>query len=180
MDNVFTGFLEDQMKEGMSLAARSELLTLLPAGGTPPSRYVARFTCRGLVRVRGGVVVEAECFEVGIWFPPDYLRRVNPLEVVSWLGPDDAYHPNIGPGPGNRIFICVGNLSVGTSLVEILMQCFEIITYQKITMREDDAVNHEACAWARANQDRFPIDRRTLLGRTIATQDLSSSAEERQ
>jgi hypothetical protein len=32
-------------------------------------------------------------------------------------------------------------------------------------MREDDALNHVACVWARANQSRFPIDPRPLRRR---------------
>jgi hypothetical protein len=51
------------------------------------------------------------------------------------------------------------------SLVDLLFQCFEVITYQKVTMREDDALNHAACAWAREHQQRFPIDRRPLKWR---------------
>ncbi|HVR30785.1 MAG TPA: hypothetical protein VMS86_14780 [Thermoanaerobaculia bacterium] len=34
-------------------------------------------------------------------------------------------------------------------------------------MREDDALNREACVWARANQHRFPLDRRPLKRRAL-------------
>jgi hypothetical protein len=176
MDNVFTAFLEHQHEEGMVLAARSPLLTLVPGRRTPPDRWVARFACRGLVRAPGGDVVEAEGFEAGIWFPGDYLRRVNPIEVVSWLAPREVFHPNIGEGPGGRVFVCVGHLAIGTPLVDILMQLFEIITYRKVTMCEDDALNREACMWARANQERFPTDRRSLVGHAIEVQRVDPEA----
>lgn len=179
MDHVFAGFLERQLEEGMALAARSSLLTLEPLGGALPDRYAAHFACRGLVRAPSGEIVEAEGCDVGIWFPQDYLDRANPIEVVTWLSPREAFHPNIGPGPGDRIFICIGHLQEGTSLFSILLQCFEIVTYQKVTMLESDALNHEACAWARANQQRFPIDRRTLLGGTIVRRDHTSPSEAR-
>ena len=46
-------------------------------------------------------------------------------------------------------------------------QLFEIITYKRVTMREDDALNPVACAWARRNTHRFPIDPRPLKRRTV-------------
>jgi hypothetical protein len=61
--------------------------------------------------------------------------------------------------------ICVGRLKPGTWLVDLLYQCYEIITYQKVTMREDDALNPLACVWSREHQQRFPIDRRPLKWR---------------
>jgi hypothetical protein len=75
-----------------------------------------------------------------------------------------VFHPNISD---KAPFICVGKLAPNTPLVDILYQCFEIITYNKVTMREDDALNTEACVWARENQHRFPIDRRPLKRRAL-------------
>ncbi len=164
MDHVLTGFLERQREEGMALAERSTVLTLVPSGGAAPDRYLVRFACRGLVRGPGGAPVEHEGFELGVWFPPDYLRRVNPIEVVSWLAPRHVFHPNVGPGPSGGLFICSGRVERATPLVELLMRAYEIVTYQRVTMNEHDALDHEACAWARANQVRLPIDRRTILG----------------
>ena len=74
----------------------------------------------------------------------------------------EVFHPNI-----KAPFICVGKLSPGTLLVDILYQCFEIISYNKVTMREDDALNGAACAWARSNQHRFPVDPRALKRRSL-------------
>lgn len=177
MDQVFAGFLEHQLEKGMELAARSTLLTLVPSAGAAPDRYVAHLACRGLVRASGGEIVESEGFEVGIWFPADYLRRANALEVVSWLGPRNVFHPNVGPGPNGGQFICAGRIERATPLVEILMRVYEIVTYQRVTMDERDALDHEACAWARGNQERFPIDRRTILGETIALRAVEPAPE---
>ena len=98
-------------------------------------------------------MTEANHFEMGIWFPADYLRRVEPFEVLTYLGPREVFHPNI-----KAPFICVGRLVPGTPLVDILHQCSEIITYNKVTMREDDALNQDACAWAR-RRARGPVRR---------------------
>ncbi len=169
MDHVFNRFLATQWEEGRALAARSSVLTLTPIGALPPDRYVARFDCRGLVRAPDGAIVEHEGFEVGIRFPPDYCRQANGLVVVTWLEPDDVFHPNVGPGPGARLFICIGDLAPGTPLLDIVLRVYELVTYQHVVMREDNALNRDACVWARAHQDQLPIDARTILGAVVPT-----------
>ena len=163
-DPIRDAFLARQYEEGMALAESSDILRLLPLDGTPPDRYLAEFLCKGLVRRPGGEVEEASYFLVGIWFPSDYLRRAEPWQVLSWVGPRHVFHPNISD---KAPVICVGRLAPGTTLVDLLYQCFEIITYKKVTMREDDALNRSACSWARHNQRRFPIDPRPLKRRTL-------------
>ena len=166
MDKIFESFLQRQYEEGMALAASSDLLELFPAptsDGIPPQEYLARFRCKGLVRFDGGIE-EWDCFEVVIYFPADYLRNANGFQVLSWVYPAQVFHPNISD---RSPFICVGRLAPGTSLVDILFQCWEIITYNKVTMREDDALNRQACAWARRNQEKFPVDTRPLKRRML-------------
>lgn len=163
-DRVYQAFLARQYEEGMALAAASDLVDLSPFTGDPPDRYVARFACAGLVR-RADRILEATHFEVGIWFPSDYLRRAEPWQVLTWLGPTEVFHPNISH---TLPFICIGKLAPGTALVDLLYQCFEIITWQKVTMREDDALNSGACGWARENRARLPVDRRPFKWRRPA------------
>lgn len=158
-DAVYEAFLTSQHEEGMALAGSSDVLDLHPLEQKPSSVWVARFSCKGIVRLEDGRFEEAECFEVGIRFPRDYLKRAEPMEVLTYLGPRNVWHPNIS----DRLpLICVGHLVPGTPLVDLLYQCFEIITYHKVTPREDDCLNPAACAWARDNVDRFPLDARPL------------------
>jgi hypothetical protein len=157
-DKIYEGFLKRQFEEGLALAGASDLLQLTPLA---PDRYVARFLCKGLVREADDRVVEASEFVVGIWFPSDYLRRAEPFQVISWLGPANVFHPNIRPP-----ILCVGRLSPGTALVDILFQCFEIITYHNWAAH--DGLNDVACQWARNHADRFPVDRRPLRRRKLA------------
>ena len=158
-DKIFEAFLRRQYEDGVALAEASDLLDLLPGPGQPPEAYVATFRCNGLVRTAQSDVTVTERFAVGINFPTDYLRRAEPIEIIRWLGPSEIFHPNVS----NKLpVICIGRLVPGTPLVDILYQVFEIITWNKVTMREDDALNHEACVWARNNQHRFPIDTRPL------------------
>lgn len=168
-DKIFESFLQRQYEEGLALADSSDLLELYPAitrNGEPPQDYLARFRSKGLVRF-GEEICEWDCFEVMIYFPTDYLRLANGFQVLSWCYPQEVFHPNISD---KSPFICVGRLAPGTSLVDLLFQCWEIITYNKVTMREDDALNREACAWARLNQHRFPVDTRPLKRRTLNLQ----------
>jgi ubiquitin-protein ligase len=175
-DRIFESFLQRQYEEGMALAEGSDLLELFPAimeEGVAPQDYLARFRCKGLVRAEGEVF-EWDCFEVLIYFPSDYLRAPNAFQVLTWSYPAQVFHPNISD---KSPFICVGRLAPGTTLVDILFQCWEIITYNKVTMREDDALNPEACIWARRNQHRFPVDRRPLKRRAL---NLEFGAEDNQ
>jgi hypothetical protein len=155
-DRVYQAFLERQEGEGRALARETSLVDLAPFGH-PPSRYLVQFTCRGLVRDPSGAIVPAESFGVGIWFPEDYVRRASPSDVLTWLGPHNVWHPNIA-APA----ICVGRLVPGTGLVDLLYQCWEIITWNKATIREDDCLNPAACQWARHNLSRLPVDTRPL------------------
>lgn len=156
-DPIYDRFLQRQFEEGMDLARSSDLLALHVPSFTPP-HFVAEFRCRGLVRGSNGRIVEADRFEIGVWFPPDYLRRADPFEMLRIFTPG-AWHPNIS---SDRPFICIGRIAPGMRLVEILYQVHDILTYAKFNPRENDALNKPACAWAREHQDLFPVDRRPL------------------
>ncbi|MCR9096664.1 MAG: hypothetical protein NXI30_20770 [bacterium] len=154
MDEILNSFLKSQREEGLRLAAESDLLELIPADD---SCFVAIFSCKGLVRAAEGEVRERDHFEVGIRFPEDYLRYVDPSVVLTWLSPSEIWHPNI-----RAPFICLGHIAPGTPLVDLLHRCFEIITFDNVTMHEGDALNPHACAWARHNRERFPVDTRPI------------------
>ncbi len=162
-DPISRAFLQRQAEEGQALAQASDILNLecLPTG----QHFVAHYACRGLVKGHDDRVRESESFHVGVFFSADYLRTVNPFETLTLFGPPNTFHPNVAFGAP---FICVGRIAPGLPLVDLLYQCYEILTYQKLTPREDDALNKEACRWARANQERFPIDRRPLKRRALA------------
>ncbi len=161
-DPIYQRFMERQLAEGMALAQESDLLQLHIPPMSPP-HFVAEYHCKGLVRGEDGEIREADRFEVGIWFPPDYLRRADPFEMIRMFTPN-TWHPNISR---ELPLLCIGRLTPGTPLVDILYQVFDILTFQKYNPREDDALNKIACAWARANHQRFPVDRRPLKRRPM-------------
>jgi hypothetical protein len=112
---------------------------------------------------------------VGVFFPDDYLRRVEVPQVLTWIGPLDIFSPHIAPP-----FICTGRINPGTRLVDLLYQVYEIITLFKVTPREDDALNRSACTWARNNLARFPLDRTPLKrrGGPAASEAVSSGGSQ--
>lgn len=150
MDEIVNLFRKTQYDEGMQLAAESDLLELQ---SLDDRRYIAVFSCTGLVRDASGNVRKHDQFGVGIQFPDNYLRLANPGEILTWLGPKEIWHPNI-----RAPLICLGNIVPGTPLVDLLHRCFEVITFENVTMSENDALNAPACAWARRHRDLFPID----------------------
>ncbi len=156
-DEILLSFLDAQFQDLTTLASRSPVVEILQHATSPPNRYLLRFHCRGLVRTEAGVE-ETDRFDVGLRFPDDYLRRVDAAEVVTLLSPVNAYHPNI-----RFPFICVGHLRPGTGVRDLVYQLYEMFTYNRVCMREDDALNWDACAWARRNQARFPLETRPLL-----------------
>ena len=162
-DCVFRDFLEREYEAGMALAAASDRVSLRPLGPAPTSAYFAHFNCTGLVR-RNGKVVEHDDFLVGIRFPDGYLEIFDTARVLSWCAPNEIWHPNI-----HAPFVCVGNMQAGTPLVDLLYQLHEVITYQNVEMREQNALNHDACMWARNNSQRFPVDRRPLKRRLLTS-----------
>jgi hypothetical protein len=162
MDFVLKSWLNCQLEEGMRLAAASDVFTLHPGPGAPPQEYLARFDCPTMVETQGAITPHTG-FDVLIRFPLDYLQSVpHPAVVVALLSPQCAYHPNVAPP-----FICLGDIAPGTSLCELIYQTFEIMTFNKLTPNEHNALNGEACAWARNHMDLFPLTTRLLRRREI-------------
>ena len=162
-DHVFEAFLARQRDQALALARDSDLLQLTSLGD-PPDRYRALFTCRGLVCDAAGQIAEADWFEVGVCFHRDYLRSASTFRALTWLGPRHIWHPNIS---NEHPAVCIGHLAPGTSLVDILYQLHEMITWNRFNMREDDSLNPAACQWARHNVARLPVDRRPLKRRAL-------------
>jgi hypothetical protein len=160
MDLIFESWLERQHADAMALAVASDRLEVRPEPGSAPRNYIAHFDCRSMVLAKGEVQPWRGCV-VLFRFPLDYLRVVrDPALIVSLLSPVNLYHPNVA-----FPFLCIGRIAPGTSLAELLFQVYEVLSFQKFTPREDDALNRDACAWARRNMECFPVDARPLRRR---------------
>jgi hypothetical protein len=159
-DPVLEAFLKRQHEEGFALAGQSDMFDLRALDGPPAQHYIATFYCNGLVQERDGSIVQANRFVVGYYFSPSHLRAPDPYQAVMLFQPERSWHPNV-----RAPYLCLGHIAPATTLVDLIYRSFELLTYRKCTMREDNALNHEACVWARNNQHRFPLDRRPLKRR---------------
>jgi hypothetical protein len=157
MNKVLETFLREQLQEGQELDAASDILTLEPLPGDPPVAYIAHFRAGCLVRGNDGRFRAREGFHVGIHFPPEYLRRAHSFETLALLDPLSAWHPNIRPP-----LLCIGRVTPGTGLVELIYRAYELVTWQRYMPREEDALNHAACSWAREHAREVPVDPRPL------------------
>lgn len=162
-DIVLNGFLDSQLRDGMNLAGNSNIVDLLPVEGSPPFRYVVRYKCNSIIQANGKIEVKHGIYLAGITFLTEYLRFVtNPFQIVSWLGPDNIFHPNILPIAS---LICLGEVYPGTGLIDILFRIYDVIRYANVTPVENDALNKFACQWYREHcneKGRFPVDSRPL------------------
>ena len=147
VDRVYEAFIEGQNVAAQTLNQASDIVHITQKKLNRGHLYTVRLLCKGLVN-DNGTIKEHGQFELGIHFPEHYLRR--------------CVAANIKPP-----FICLGRVIPGTQIVDIVHQAYQIITYQKVTMIETDALNHDACAWARANSDMFPVDKHPLRRRNV-------------
>lgn len=161
-DPVYQGFLRRQYEEATALAFQSDVVSLRPMPGSPPDKYLAEFRCRGLVREGPGEPTEYSQLLVGIWLPEDYLRRVDPAQILTYLGPSPSpWHPNFRPP-----FICA-HIPPATPLTSLLHLVFDLWTYNKVSVG-DNGLNPAAAAWYRAQDPaRFPLERRPLKRREL-------------
>ncbi len=174
MNKPMVRFLRSQKQEALQLASQCPMFDLQPMEPDPVSRYLVRFHCKGLVKESDGRIVEASEFWLKIRLPNHYLNRTSTFEVLTWGGPDNFFHPNAFVGTRDNQFhrlICIGDLLPGTPLTRILVQCYNVIRYWNYTTIEQDALNPDACVWARNNEDKFPIDHRQLVWTPSAEPD---------
>ena len=158
IDPVRRNFLLAQEDDALRLAAESDILSVEPLGSRPHERYVLRLAARIVVTSPDGPRVVAGESAVGVWFPSDYLHHAVAPRVLTWLAPDNIWHPNVR-GP----FLCLGTLRPGTPLTELCYRVFAVIGYQNYGLNEP--LNADAAAWARRNLHRFPVDARPLKRR---------------
>ena len=162
-DPIYAGFLARQHEALADLSRRSSVFDfqpIRPAGTGPANVFLITLTCRHAIwRGDTAEVVAGPC-EVGIQLPGDYLRRGYPdaSRILSLISPAACHHPNI-----RWPYICSGPIAPGTSVTELVLRVYEILTYNRHTPREDDCLNAAACQWARAHVDEFPLERRPLI-----------------
>jgi hypothetical protein len=160
------GWLRADFDAGLALACESDIVSVEAVDGPPPERVLVELRCTTLVRAGSGAILEARRVLLGVRFSSDYLRCVDrPQDVLTVLEPENIWHPNVlAPA------ICIGPIDAGTSIVHLIFRAYEVVTYQRFTPVEYNSLNPAACAWARANLQRFPVDPRPLRRRRLPTE----------
>jgi hypothetical protein len=152
ISSVYLNFLSSQEKSLALLARSGDRVDVNPYAYPPesstPNAYLIKIRCRSAVKYQDEISEEEREHLIGVSFPPDYQRKAHDSSrIVTLLSPDNIFHPNI-MGP----MICLGQIAPATPAVEICTRVHEVLTCQRITMREDDALNGDACQWARHTQ----------------------------
>jgi hypothetical protein len=152
--SIVDEFLTRTTQAGFKLAQESDVMTLsrvaIPGAGLFAASFAIRYLAQGPGRE---VVVALGPIEVMIHIGPEYLRQVNPLELVM-IAQADFFHPNF-----RWPVLCLGGVRPGTPLPTLLRHVYEIITYQNFST--DDGLNPDACQ--RLRDEPALLDR---LGRT--------------
>lgn len=163
MDIVFNSWLERQYRDALALACASDVLRIAcEPDAQPPRQFIAQFDCPTMV-CNGECVTRVQGFAVHFHFPPEYLRvPVGVGHLINLIAPR-VFHPNV-----SHPFICVGPVAPGTSLLELIYRVYEILSFQKFTPREDNALNRDACVWTRRHLDLLPLSRAPLKRRVAS------------
>jgi len=153
---VFQSFLESSMDEALLINRESDLVNILPVPPFPASRYLCAFRCDSLAGNPASGLRNPEFIVLEIYFGPNHLRELRTGEVVTLIEPLDLFHSNV-----RAPFVCVGDMVPGAPLMDIVIQLFEIFTYNNVTLTE--GLNREAADWARQRLGEFPLDRRPIF-----------------
>ncbi len=155
-DKVFCRFLQNSFRRAKQLAEKSEVLSIIDQEGDPPFLFLLEFNnITHLIKdpESGGVVPFTSPVFANVFFPPDYLRSVDPalyLKMVT-IPNQGFFHPNVKLPHG---WVCLGHEYLpSTDLSDLIFHVYDIITYQNMTVDERDALNPEACRYLRRNPD---------------------------
>ena len=164
IDEILNDFLREQFTQAMDLASQSDLVTVTPLRGRPPTQYVVEFRCKGLAKdARDKVVMIDGPWGFGVNFPANYVRGgFHVADVVAYLGPvPRPVHPNLRPP-----FVCF-EVRPAMPLTEIIYTLYDFLTWNLFSTH-DEGLAHDSAQWYRnQNPNRFPIDRRPLKRREL-------------
>jgi ubiquitin-protein ligase len=142
------------------LVDSSDFIHIVRTEGSPPDKYLIRYTCRGVEKINGsGTPNLREVHEVSIYLHAEYPLKQPQLK---WMTP--IFHPNIH----NTGAVCIGAWWPAKTLDELLLTLGEMVQYKNLDPK--DPMNSKAAAWALRNKHRFPVDDRNLKSGSLADQ----------
>jgi ubiquitin-protein ligase len=160
--------LRNDLRNVQALVNRSEFVHIVSTDGDPPEKYVIRFTCKGVERVNSsGKARFRESHDVSIYLHAEYPLKQPQLK---WLTP--IFHPNIHVSGA----VCIGAWWPAKTLDELLLTLAEMVQYKNFDPK--DPMNSKAASWALRNKRLFPVDRRSLKGRSLEDLIVLGESEE--
>jgi hypothetical protein len=160
-DSVVADFLHAGHAELLSRCSDDSLVRPRSFGFDVPWLYRLDFRTRGLGKGADGLVVNVDHHAVVLRFTPDCLRHTDHFQMVQYAAPREPapYHPNICPRTGA---ICL-QIFPGETVVEVVSSLHDLLRWRIRNVREDNALNRDACGYGRTFVDK-PLDDRPLFG----------------
>ncbi len=150
--------LRNDYQRIIDLVDRSEFIHIAATEGSPPEKYLIRYTCRGVENIAAsGRPVYRDTHEVSVYLHAEYPLKQPQLK---WLSP--IFHPNIHVTGA----VCIGAWWPAKFLDELLLTLGEMIQYKNYDPK--DPMNSKAANWALRNKNLFPIDARELKGQSLS------------
>jgi ubiquitin-protein ligase len=160
--------LRNDYEQVRDLVNRSEFVNILHTDGDPPEKYLIRFTCNGVEKIKpNGDPVLRDEHEVSVYLHAEYPMKQPQLK---WQTP--IFHPNIHVTGA----VCIGAWWPAKTLDELLLTLAEMVQYKNFDPK--DPMNSKAAAWALRHQNIFPIDRRSLKGQSLEDMIVLGEEEE--
>ena len=149
--------LRNDYKTVRALVNRSEFIHVMTTEGDPPEKYLIRFSCRGVEKISSsGKPKYRDSHEVSLYLHAEYPLKQPQLK---WMTP--VFHPNIHITGA----VCIGAWWPAKTLDELLLTLAEMIQYKNFDPK--DPMNSKAASWALRHKHLFPVDKRSLKGRSI-------------
>ncbi|HSH03929.1 MAG TPA: ubiquitin-conjugating enzyme E2 [Anaerolineae bacterium] len=150
--------LKNDYEHVKGLTDRSEFIHIVKTEGSPPEKYVIRYTCNGVEKVApSGRPVLRDVHEVSMYLHAEYPLKQPQLK---WLTP--IYHPNIHVTGA----VCIGAWWPAKTLDELLLTLGQMIQYKNFDPQ--DPMNSRAANWALRQKHLFPVDNRELKGPSLS------------
>ena len=149
--------LRNDNKSIQNLVNRSEFIRILTTEGDPPEKYLIQFTCRGVenIKANGEPILRSD-HKVSVYLHAEYPLKQPQLK---WMTP--IFHPNIHVTGA----VCIGAWWAAKTLDELLLTLGDMVQYKNYDPR--DPMNSKAASWALRHKNLFPIDTRSLKGKSL-------------
>jgi len=156
------------------LAANSDLIEVEPKEGSPPTKYLVTFKCRGMMlRPNNGKPCLTANHVMEIYLPAGIPGYPNEAPYVTCLTPH--FHPNISQ---ENNMVCIGierDWESSLDIAWLVTHIADMITYRVYGFEKP--YNKEAVKWAKANEAKLPLDNRPLFKEEVAVAVVSKEDE---